>query len=186
MLELRNKLIESELIEKKREWEKRMKVQKGDIGEILINRFLQAKGYATYSPTQADAHIIDLIAYKNGKMMAFDIKTKARRNNYADTGIDFSHFKKYQELNNKIPVFLFFVDEELKEVYGNTLSNLIKSEVVMNKTYPSIEEYNNGKCQIIYFPLKSMKRNIINLTDAECNAIKNLHKRNYNYELKDL
>ena len=159
-------------------WQQKLTVKKGNLGEEIISRFLERKGYVIYSPeTKGKAHAFDRLAIKDKEQIIIaEIKTKARRNKYADTGIDKRNYDQYIKIQNKynIPVFIFFVDEMLKKVYGNWLSKLIIPIIIEGKQYPLI--LNN----IIYFPLVNMI-NIAELSEQQITELKKLSNRNYEY-----
>ena len=159
-------------------WQQKLTVKKGNLGEEIISRFLERKGYVIYSPETKDkAHAFDRLAIKDKEQIIIaEIKTKARRNKYADTGIDKRNYDQYVKIQNKynIPVFIFFVDEMLKKVYGNWLSKLIIPIIIEGKQYPLI--LNN----IIYFPLVNMI-NIAELSEQQITELKKLSNRNYEY-----
>ena len=159
-------------------WQQKLTVKKGNLGEEIISRFLERKGYVIYSPETKDkAHAFDRLAIKDKEQIIIaEIKTKARRNKYADTGINKRNYEQYIKIQNKynIPVFIFFVDEMLKKVYGNWLSKLIIPIIIEGKQYPLI--LNN----IIYFPLINMI-NIAELSEQQITELKKLSNRNYEY-----
>jgi len=51
------------------------------------------------------------------------VKSKARRNYYPDTGVDVRHYDDYMHIKETytIPVFIYFVDEMLKLIYGGEI-----------------------------------------------------------------
>jgi len=159
-------------------WQQKLTVKKGNLGEEIISRFLERKGYVIYSPETKDkAHAFDRLAIKDKEQIIIaEIKTKARRNKYADTGIDKRNYDQYVKIQNKynIPVFIFFVDEMLKKIYGNWLSKLIIPIIIEGKQYPLI--LNN----IIYFPLVNMI-GIAELSEQQITELKKLSNRNYEY-----
>ena len=157
-------------------WQDKAEVKKGNIGEQIINEYLESKGFVIYKPITNGAHAFDKLAIKDKQQLIIaEVKTKARRNKYADTGIDMKHFETYQNISKKhnLPIFIFFVDEMLGEVYGNWLTKLIEPR----DNYPLIQN------DIIYFPLTNM-RNIKKLTIQEVELLKKYSKRNYKYSIK--
>lgn len=160
------------------DWQNKTTVKKGNIGEQLVNKYLEDKGFIIYEPVTSGAHGLDKFAMKDKKTVIYaECKAKARRNKYEDTGIDIRHYNDYTLLSNKhsILVFVFFIDEMLGEIYGNWLHELIKPVKVGFKDYPSRE---NG---IIYFPLANMRRNLLKLTDKQVEQLKGYSTRNYDY-----
>jgi hypothetical protein len=159
--------------------------QKGNLGETIVDRYFQSKGIISYRPVYDGAHPIDRFVASHDKKQIFiaDIKTKARRNRYPDTGIDYNHYYDYDQLRKKynLRVFLFFVDEMLGELYGNFLDLLEKpyTDPKTKKKYPLWE--NNGyHNNIVYFPLIHMEK-IQKLTEEECESLKKMNTRSYSY-----
>lgn len=152
--------------------------RKGKVGEDIVRKYLENKGWIIYEPKTDGPHAFDKVAIKDKKWMTLlEVKTKARRNYYNDTGIDIRHYEEYKEISEKynMPIFLFFVDEMLGKVYGNKLSYLeeeIKTEDGLN--YPLKQK------GIVYFPLERMKPIAI-LDTKQVLEIKHLNTRNYEY-----
>lgn len=160
------------------DWADRPQTKKGEYGEKKVHEYLEAKGFIVYLPVTEAAHAFDRLAIRDKKQaIIVECKAKARRTKYADTGINITHYNDYAYISkkHKLPVFIFFIDEHLGEIYGNFLSELIKPAEVKGKMYPSRE----GK--IIYFPLVNMRRNIAQLTESDCNYLKQQSRRNYAY-----
>lgn len=157
----------------------KIQTQKGQIGENIIKSFLKNKGYIIYKPELSGAHAFDILAIRNKQeLLIAEVKSKARRNKYPDTGIDIKHYNEYKYISQKhnLPIFIFFVDEMEHNIYGNFLSLLEKPTIIdkINKKYPSQEN------SIIYFPLKNMKT-IFKLTDDQVSQLKKYSTRNYKY-----
>lgn len=163
-------------------WEDKIQVQKGNIGEQLVNEFLVGKNYIPYSPDVAIAHPFDrLVASKDKKRIFIaDVKAKAKRRAYPDTGINVSHYNEYKYISIKygIEVFIFFVDEENEMIYGNTLKNLDKPQVITVRdagvVYPWVT---NG---IRYFPMMNMI-NIATIPRTEVLKMRELTTKNPKY-----
>ena len=95
--------------------------------------------------------------------------------NYSDeTGLNTSHYEEYKYISSKynLPIFIFFVDEMLKEIYGNFLHKLEISK-------REITTKQNKK--ITLFKMENMIRNIYLLKDNEIEEIKRYNTRNYEY-----
>lgn len=152
--------------------------KKGKLGESVVRKYMEDRGWIIYTPETEKAHAFDKVAIKDkDKICLLEVKTKARRNFYNDTGIDIRHYLEYKNISEKyhLPIFLFFVDEMLGKVYGNKLSYL--EEKV--KTNDGLE-YPLKQNGIIYFPLERMKP--IAILDAKTVLeIKHLNTRNYEY-----
>lgn len=70
-------------------------------------------------------HCFDKVAIKNKKeMLIAEVKTKAARLYYPDTGFNLRNYREYQAIKEKynVPIFVFFVDEKKRRVYGNWLA----------------------------------------------------------------
>jgi len=167
-------------------WQDRTEVKKGDLGEGLVDAYLLKNNIIPYHPVFDGAHPFDrLIATPDKKSLAIvDVKTKARRTYYPDTGIDNRHLKDYLFISNQhnLRVFLFFVDEFEKRIYGNYLDVLMEPRVI-NHNGKQIN-YPLNYHEITYFPLESMK-NVSSLTDKESSDLKQLSQRSYDYQRTD-
>jgi len=150
--------------------------KKGDIGEQLVRDCLVGSGIIPYMPLAPFAHPFDILCATRDKQKIFvvEVKTKEARKYYPDTGINVSHYKTYKFVigKYKIPVWIFFVDATNKAIYGNTLTELEKPELVNGKQYPLIQK------QIIFFPLSHTKK-IVELSDEQCESIKAHNTKNY-------
>jgi hypothetical protein len=156
-------------------------LKKGDIGENIVKLKLEKHGWICYKVETDGSHPLDKFAIKNNKIIALDIKTKAKRNKYDDTGIDERLYKLYKDFStkNKIEFYVIFVDEVAKKVYGNKLTELDEPIIINNKKYPSIEKCKNG-VEMRYWAIKNMKY-ICNISDEDVKKIKDLEQRNYDY-----
>lgn len=164
-------------------WNSKKTVQKGNIGEVIVNQWLIKNGFIPYIPMELGAHPFDRLCATRDKKTIFvaEVKAKPARIYYPDTGIDIRHYDEYSFITEKynLDVYIFFVDEDRKEIYGNILSTLIKPRTILHLgrkiDYPL--KYKG----IIYFPLEAMKK-IADLTDQEANDLANLSGRNSIYE----
>jgi hypothetical protein len=163
-------------------WQNLSTVKKGNIGERLVNEFLIKKDFIPYSPDATGAHPFDRLVASRDKRTIFiaDSKTKAARKYYPDTGIDIRHYNEYKFIQDKynIEVFLFFVDEEKLEIYGNILSRLDEVRTVLhNGKFLSYPWEHQG---IRYFPLEKMQH-IANIPTSEAMAMKTLTSKKIEY-----
>ena len=161
-------------------WEDKEQVKKGNIGELIVREHLEKKGYIVYEPKTNGSHPFDKIAIKGkNNMVIVEVKTKARMNKFNATGFDLRSYKYYKSIRDKynIPLYCFFVDEQLGEVYGNKLS-ILEENYKDNKgdIYPNTKIVNN----IILFSLDKMKTIHI-LTMHQKESIKKHNTRNYDY-----
>lgn len=160
-------------------WDKKTEVIKGNFGENIIRKYLEDKGFVIYEPITDKSHAFDKLAIKDKEqMILIEVKTKARRNKYPDTGININHYENYKKISKKhnLPIFLFFVDEMLGKIYGNTLQKLEEEIIIKSVKYPLF--WNN----IIYFPVAKMK-DIYKLNSEEIAFLKKNSTRNYDYLL---
>lgn len=112
------------------EWASKTTVIKGDFAEGIVADYLLFKGLIPYRPHFDGAHPFDFLCATPNKqnMVIVDSKAKAVMNNkfhgFYRTGIDTKHYNEYKFLGEKynLPIWLFFVDEELGYIYGNVLS----------------------------------------------------------------
>ena len=139
-------------------WSDKSTVKKGDIGESIVDEYLRKKGFIPYAPAFDGAHPFDRLCASPDKKRIFIAETKSKpaRVCYPDTGIDERHYKDYMHIYAKyfIKVYMFFVDEVAKKIYGGWLDKLDLPRQVEHKgkilLYPIVT--NN----IRYFPLEAM------------------------------
>jgi hypothetical protein len=158
-------------------WEDKIQVKKGNIGECLVLDYLKKNGFVIYKPVTNSAHGFDNLATKNKRVaIIVEIKTKARMNKYEATGFDYKHYEEYKFISKKhnLPIFIFFVDEHLKKIYGNWLT------ILENKVDGFPLKICNGK--IILFSLKNMK-DIQRLSNDQCEELKRHNSRKYEYSV---
>jgi hypothetical protein len=103
----------------------------------------------------------DLDTASQGKRIWIEVKRKAQRDKYPDTGFppkNLEEYKKVQEITGD-KVFIIFIDEKACKVYGNWLNKLLEPTVIIhnNKSYyyPKEETDRWGRHEI-YFPIKNM------------------------------
>jgi hypothetical protein len=130
---------------------------KGEYGESIVRAILEEKGFVVYKPTTKGAHAFDVLAIKDkARCIALDVKAKARRNKYADTGINLRHYHTYKTFSEKhcMPFWIVFVDEMLGKIYGNTIEELDKPRTVDGKDYPF--EWHDSEKATRYWPIDAM------------------------------
>ena len=157
-------------------------MEKGNFAEDIIQQILEKKGFVVYKPLTDGAHAFDIMAIKDKKkVIAIDVKAKARRTKYNDTGINLSHFNEYMyfSTSHNMDFWVIFVDEYEKSIYGNTLAELQKPYTIDGINYPMISKTSNGK-DIIYFPLVIMHQ-LCTLTEQQASELKAMSQRNYGY-----
>jgi Holliday junction resolvase-like predicted endonuclease len=114
------------------------KFKKGTIGENIIVKELESNGWSVYRPNGDKAHLIDIIAIKNNKTIAVDVKTKARFNKFNAQGIDLKHYKKYKQymIENNHEVYVFFIDDKIGDIHILDLKNEPNGIVFAEKKFP--------------------------------------------------
>lgn len=181
------------------EWDQRRAVQKGKLGEQILDALLREKGYVPYRPVIEGPHPVDrfYISRDRRPLGIADAKAKPSRDLYQDTGINVRHYKEYQRIQDQhnIPIFLFFVDEWMEQIYGGNLDDIsrpwsyrdgdhqceIENDARrLRQQYPSEEASGQG-ILIIYFPLLLMSP-IADLTPAEISLLSGLRDSDY-YQL---
>ena len=162
-------------------WEDKPRVQKGNLGEEIVDRYILSKGLIPYHPVFDGPHPFDRICVMADCCLAIvETKTKAHRTFFPDTGIDKKHYEKYKAIQSKykIEVFIYFVDEAKGEIYGGSLRTLATPYTVLVRNqkinYPWEDK------GIVYFPLENTEP-IAHLTDAERDVLRSLSTRNYEY-----
>lgn len=162
-------------------FEDRTQTKKGALGEEIVDRILREKGFVIYKPEGGQAHAFDRLAIKDKEILLIaEVKSKAKRKYYPDTGFNYKHYLEYKKImeRHNLQVVIFFVDEENKSIYGGKLKTLeqIKSFNVNGKevTYPKIE---NG---IIYFHIETMTH-YASLTGSDALNLTELTTKNIAY-----
>lgn len=162
-------------------WEDKVQVKKGDLGERIVRDTLESKGYVVYKSVTEKAHAFDFLAVKDKKVFVIaEVKSKARFNKYEATGIDVKHYNEYRYIfeNQNIDVVLFFVDEHPKEerIYCQSLSVLMQEKIIAGVKYPNTQ-IASGK---IIFSLSDMIT-VCKLLPDQLAELKKYSSRNYEY-----
>jgi hypothetical protein len=151
----------------------KQEVKKGNIGECIVDKYLISKGVIPYKPTVEKAHPFDRLCASSDKKSVYivEVKAKARRKYYPDTGFNLSSYNDYINMQNKygLSVFVFFVDEEAGQVYGGSLKE-ISIECCVEHGRKSIK-YPLVLGKVIYFPVCKM-RVIKNLKTEDMHELK--------------
>ncbi len=155
-------------------WQNKTTTKKGNIGEEIVKKYLEQKGFIVYQPSTPGGHPFDNLCAKDKNIFVAEIKTKEARKYYPDTGIDIRYYDKYLYVSRtyNMLVFIFFVDAANAKIYGNELRKLIKPVTISGKTYPSKEK------GIIYFPLVNMVT-IALLSKEQCDEITSYSTKRY-------
>jgi hypothetical protein len=145
-----------------------IKLQKGDLGEKIITEYLEKKGWIVYRPfTKDKAHYFDMLCTLNKeKVIAIDVKTKARLNKWNAQGINIKTYNEYINFvkTTSVNFYLIFVDDKTGEVH---LADLMK---LKDPIYP------NEK--IIAWPVKNMKY-LFTISENQIKELTKLDQRNY-------
>lgn len=162
-------------------WNERIQVKKGNLGEEIVLKKLEEKGYIVYKSITEKAHAFDFLAVKDKKVFIIaEVKSKARFNKFEATGIDIKSFEEYKYIyeNQKIDIVLFFVDEHPKEerIYCQKLSILMQEKIINEIQYPN---FNISKGKIL-FSLSDMKE-LCKLTKEQLNELKKYSSRSHEY-----
>lgn len=158
-------------------------LQKGEIGEQIVRKHLESKGWVVYQPETPGAHCFDILALLNKRnAIALDVKAKSRMNKYPATGIDQRHFEEYKHFSDRhqMPFWVVFVDEMQKTVYGNTIDELEKPRTVEGINYPFVMQI---KKPVRIWPLEAMKP-IASLDSDSANKLASFNQRNHGYEVQ--
>lgn len=159
---------------------------KGAVGERIIKKIMEAKGWITYQPTTENkAHTFDMMAIKGKKIaIALDVKAKGRMNKWRATGVNQRHFDEYAAFSEKhsMDFYIIFVDEMLGKIYGNSISNLEKPMIAENTQWPWVMRA--GKSKIRLWHLDQMT-DICDLEQADIDELKSLNQRKHDFKPKD-
>jgi hypothetical protein len=148
-------------------------LKKGDIGEKIIQEYLENKGWIVYRPfTKNKAHYFDILCtFEKEKVLAIDVKTKARFNKWEAQGINVKSYNEYINFikTTNVPFFLFFIDDKNGDVH---IADVTKLDEPIYPTY-----------NIIAWHLSKMKF-IFNIGIEAINELSKFDQRNYNYNPK--
>ena len=157
-------------------WNNKIQVKKGNLGEEIIDNFLIEQNYHVFSPVNNNSHIFDRYALNiiKNEHFYFDVKTKSRLNKWEAQGIDEDKYLYYINVANKFNLFfwIFFIDENSGDIHA---ANLIKLKdklfyIPMKKT---------SKIKIVAWYLKDMNY-IGKINDKNVlNELKSYNSRNY-------
>jgi len=145
-------------------------VKKGKVGEKIVKKHLLEEGNIIYETNYEElddkynkSHPFDYMIYNKFEgMKIIEVKTVSSRKYYPDTGINYVSYQLYKEISKQynMPYYIYFVDKNNKQIYGNLLSEL-ETPYIDKKygMYPKIikSSWNEIDNTIIYFPLAKMK-----------------------------
>jgi len=146
-------------------------LKKGELGERIIQKYFEARGWIVYRPfTKNKAHYFDALATRDKeKVIAIDVKTKARLNNWKAQGINIKSYNEYKRFIDKVnvPFYLIFIDDKSGDVYCAELAKLTRSF--------------NPTSYIIAWYLEDMTY-LFNIGDDNIKRLSELDQRNYDYD----
>ena len=155
---------------------------KGAIGEAVVRRILEAKGWVVYQPMTDGPHQFDMLSIRDKQAaIALDVKAKARMTYLPCTGVNQGHFEEYQRFSqrHRMPFWIVFVDESERAIYGNTIEELERPRVVGGRSYPLSMNDRRGK-SLRLWPLSAMKR-ISDISGDDASELVALSQRSYDY-----
>jgi Holliday junction resolvase-like predicted endonuclease len=106
-------------------------LKKGELGEKIVKEYLESLGWIVYMPfTKNKAHAFDILATREKKeVIALDVKTKAKFNNWDAQGINRKSYEEYRNFKRmmEIQFFLYFVCDKSGDVYCFEIGKEMKS-----------------------------------------------------------
>ena len=163
-------------------WDERTQVKKGTYGEQIVDALLVKQGFIPYASTVDGPHPVDRMYAKGAELIIVEVKAKALRRDYPDTGIDIKQYNIYKAIQEKhgLDVYIYFVDEIRKEVYGNKLS-VLEMPKYIDDDQKKLRKYPIQQNGIIYFPFAVMIL-LGKLEEEECAILKRHSTRNKRYD----
>lgn len=159
------------------------RLAKARLAEMMVQTIFEAQGWIRYAPTTPGAHAFDGLLIKDKRVaFAFDVKAKSRLNTRAATGIDADALAVYEEFSKRHNMMfcLFFVDEHLRTIYGNSIRALEQPFKARDGDYPYTERW--GK-DIRFYSLEQMVL-FAEIDESLCVWQKQNSQRSHNYDLK--
>jgi len=156
----------------------RRETKLGSLGTRIVDAQIRLAGNIPYHPVADAPHPFDRLVASADKrhICIVEVKTKWRREFYADTGIDRRHFDDYMHITTlyNLPLYLAFVDAKEGRIYGNYLTELIKSRDPGRSRCGGCQSYPWEQKGIVYFPLAAMETlHVLTASDqAELRALR--------------
>jgi hypothetical protein len=171
-------------------WQDRPQVKMGTRGETMALDFLLKKRVEVFKPAFEGRHLIDYMAVPLAGFLgiwrpfAVEVKTKRRRLNWEDTGIDLHLLARYQAIGKTMPVLMVFCDALQRAIYGNFLHRLERQLYAraadLNYSFPLLFDYPSEFGGIRFWPLDFMIP-FRRLDEKECKALEEFNRRNSRY-----
>jgi hypothetical protein len=147
-------------------------LKKGELGENIIKQYLEERGWVVYFPfTKNRAHAFDMLCtLKKEKVIALDVKTKARLNIKPAQGINIKSYNEYISFKEKMNInfYLVFVDDKNGDVHSLEIGKPVNSFRIKN---------------IIFWHLDDMKY-IFNIGQKNIDLLSQFDQRNHDYKPK--
>jgi hypothetical protein len=112
-------------------------LKKGDLGELIVTRWLEGIGHVVYRPfTRDKKHRFDIMDMKNkANVIVIDVKTKAALNISKESGCNVASYNSYISFaqDHNFPFFLFFVDDKSGDVYSINIMEIGRGRVFTDR-----------------------------------------------------
>lgn len=174
-----------------KDFKSQKRTRKGELGETYVHPVLRNKGYNVYTTSEDEnmAHPIDCFITKMSKnsviIKGVEIKTRPEMNYYTAQGLDNHKVIKYDELEKKMPLVIFFIDENKGTIHCADYTELKKPSNVLDPKQQKYIQYPNtnilAEQKITLYDATKLKF-VGNITEEQKEALKALTKRNYEYE----
>lgn len=164
-------------------FESKPQTLKGTYAEDIVREYLRlTRGYQVYRPDFPGAHVLDkFVISPTVEVFGLDVKAKAKRKYYPDTGINVGHYRRYCKVMETVKDFILaFVDEEEGVCYGGFLSELNKARKIENYYPLQTLEYPRVEGGIIYFPRDAMEK-FFDLSEDQIKELKRLTTKKDSY-----
>jgi Holliday junction resolvase len=174
-------MLFTETIPANSSWNSKIEVKKGNRGEQIVYEFLKKKGWIVYKAVTDGSHCFDFFFFIDRReLRVIEVKTKAKRNKYPDTGFALKHYEEYKRImeRHNLEIYIVFVDEGSGDIYGNFLRKLEEPKVLFINNKQMI--YPNVCFDTIYFPVENMVT-IAKLNEQDVDYLKTYSKRSYEY-----
>jgi hypothetical protein len=145
-------------------------LKKGEIGEQIIREILENQGWVVYMPFTKDrAHYFDMLATQNKeRVIAIDVKTKARFNKWPAQGINVRSYNEYMKFvsDTGVPFYIVFIDDKCGDIHAKDITKL-KDPIFPND-------------KVIAWDINQMKH-LGNIGEEKIQELSKYDQRNYDY-----